>query len=191
MSYGSYYWSFFYSTAQQSTPWDRDKADTAMSHSCNAINRCNFAYECTDMMLGLQESHQKMLRYGNKLLGETFHRRELWRVVIPERVCPGLGLWMSQISAACSYHFISAPRTWCTSRHSLEHNPDYETQWSAQPMLKLRNQSSLLSAPILWDPHWNYLSWREKYAFYEEAKHGGLYGGHKYAILICSFELLM
>lgn len=57
----------------------------------------------------------------------------------------------------------------------------------AQSALKLREQSSLQSVPICWHPCWNYLSGREKYAFGEEAKHSGLYGGHKYTFLVCSF----
>lgn len=108
------------------TPWDLVK----QTHpgKAAAVNRCNFACECAGMRLGLQaQSRQKTLRDGNKLLGENFQRRELWRLVTPERASCGLGLWMSQISAAGSRHFLPAPEKVCSEQtvyfqHSLEHS---------------------------------------------------------------------
>lgn len=50
-------------------------------------------------------------------------REKFWRLVIPGRACPGLGLWTSQSSATGSHHFLPAPKKVCsqsTSKHSLE-----------------------------------------------------------------------
>lgn len=77
---------------------------------------------------------------------------EFWRLVIPGRACPGLGLWTSQISAIGSpTSFLLLKRYVPSLLPSTLWNPqpDYEPQWSAQSTPSLESKVLCEASPFL------------------------------------------